>query len=388
VRVRDSEARRILSIPLPRVEVTAAGISPLAIEVLSLSDVDAMRKRLELDPPEFAVATLEHQARLQPGDRTIRDLPAPTVLRFARTWAAHQSALAATSGRIASYRDFHSAADAHLAEWDRSLQGLGERLSATMRPIVPKWTLSPKIESELAKIRSLSSGLAQMMAQFESSVAHLSKVFRPSWPDAQAIADAFAEADEGKSHLDDHGYGFVVADWGIATLREIARERPQARELHRAFLELTRHDKWATDFLGRVENSPTLSRRHRILRAAHQAHLDRNYALSVPVLYAQLEGVLTDLLVLEGRARRKGHKVHKRSGGELTGLAKKAKHYSRGEAAAQAFVTREVLEDLSPDRNAVLHGSKTGYRQASRSARLLLMADVLTKLVVGLDKDP
>ena len=111
MKIRDKTGREILKFDLPRIELSAHGRDePIELEVLSLNDVEAMRERLALEPAEFTIRTLEHQARLKPGDQSIRGLPGPTVLRFARAWAVHPSSLDASASSIASYRDFRSAA--------------------------------------------------------------------------------------------------------------------------------------------------------------------------------------------------------------------------------------------------------------------------------------
>lgn len=387
MKVRDQSGRLIDKMKLAVVSVPLIGDDTIDLEVLSMADVDAMRGRLDLGYREFVVATLEYQGRLEPGDSRIRGLPGSTILRVARTWAKHPSALGA-SGAVESYEAFYRTAATRVADWDREVREMGERLSALMTPVLPRWEMTPPIERELAKLgsvaRTLERAASKLTAQFEA----IENSLRSSLPDPEVLARAFREADEGKDILDAHGYGFAVADWGISTLREIARERPAPREVHRAFLELTRSERWTADLLDRVDASPTLRPRSPILAAAASAHQARDYALSVPALYSQLEGTLTDILVLEGRAKWRGHKVIKMSGGELSGLGKKAKHYGKGKAVARAFVTEEILTAVTPDRNAVLHGSKTGYRQASRSARLLLMIDVLTKVVAELERVP
>lgn len=377
--------KRILKLELTRIEVEVKGRPSLQLDVLSIKDVDDLRVKLDLRSVEFAVQVLVHQSRGEVDTTALRRLPRPTLLRIARTWACHPGTLAAESSKIRKFVDFRTLARRRLDEWDRQAIGLARRLRRAMAPVVVSSQISAGIRQQMRKIevasRSLQA-LSQTATEINESIA---KSFTASLPDWEQIRQAFREADHGKDHLDDIGYGFVVGDWGIPALRRIARDRPDSREVHRAFLEFTRETHFGEELLQRLAGSQTLRRREPILRSAYAAHMSRDYALTVPVFYAQLEGVLTDLLIVEGLARRRGRRAVRRTGAELRGLGPKAMQYGKGESTVRKFVTREILEDLVPERNGVLHGSKTWYRQARRSARLLLLIDVLTKIVVTLE---
>ncbi len=346
-----------------------------------------MRTQLdELAPVDFAIQLLAHQARGRLGPEALGVLPRPTLLRIARTWGSHPGTLAADPSAIRRFSDFQAVAKAWLKDWDTKILRLEQRFRVAVAPILGTQVLSDGIRQQMRAIEVAGRTLRALSQPLTHITDSIAESFTASLPDWGQVQRALREADRGKEHLDEIGYGFVVSDWGIPALREIAKERPTAREVHRAFLAQTRSAEFASALLQRVEGSRTLQRRAPILQPAYNAHCEREYALSVPVFYAQLEGILTDLLVLEGLARRRGHRAHKRTGGELRGLGPKARHYSKGESVMRQFLTQELLEGLVPDRNGVLHGSKTSYRQARRSSHLLLLIDVLTKITVATER--
>lgn len=235
---------------------------------------------------------------------------------------------------------------------------------------------------EFAKIQAASQNMSAMIAETVQVTKTIAEQFRASLPDPAILQRALRESEQGQAHLDAYGYGFATFDMAVGRLRLIAKEKPDSREIHRAFLDRSRDPVFGERLETRIAGSRVLAQRLPIIRAILTAHLGRSYALSVPCLYAQLEGILTDLLILEGLARRAGSQALSASSGKkLDGLTKKAREYGRKSTPMRTFVTSSILERLSPDRNSVLHGAKTAYRQAKRSARLLLLVDALTHVV-------
>ena len=376
----ESLRHRILSLRPRVVTLTLPEDVAVSFRTLSGKDLDALVARLDLPPVELAVAALAQQAQDLP-DATVvlSQLPRPTLLRLVRSWAAHPNTFNAASSEIRSFADFKRIVRKKVDEWLRPIRELEQSLSKSIgllkAPPFPK-----TLTDELVKIKAASQSIAAMIAETTVVTKAVAANLRVSLPDPELMRQALEEVKQGKAHLDVHGYGFAVFDTAVGGLRLIAREKPNAREIHRAFLDMSRDPGLAKRLVDRVAGSRKLGRREPIVRAILSAHLDRNYALSIPCLYAQLEGILTDLLILEGLARREGsHTVSAGSNNKLDGLRRKAGEYGRKHTAMRTFVTSRILEELSPDRNAVLHGSKTAYRQAKRSASLLLLVDALTQ---------
>lgn len=371
----------ILSLKRTPIDVRLDGGEQLSLRVLSLGDAEALAARASLGAVEFTVLTLAHQSLSpSPVEVRLRALPRPTVLRVARTWAAEHQNLSVSPGEIRRFADFKRLSLAKVDEWQQPIRALEARLAAQFAPH-RKLDQSMRIQEQLQKIAATAAVVKRAADSLREVGASFAQTFRTALPDPKVLAEAFREADEGKAHLDRHGYGFAIGEWGIVSLRRVAREKPSSREVHSAFLAFTRGDRFRRRFLGRFESNRPLSRRHSVVEAALQAHVDRAYALSIPVLYAQLEGVLTDLLVSQGLAVTRGTKAYKLTGGELYGLGPKTKKYAERQADFGAFVTASILEALSPDRNAVLHGMKISYARAKTSARLLLLVDTLAAMI-------
>ena len=371
-----------LSLAPPVVVVPFPGDVTVSFRTLSLKDLLAIVARLDLPSVEFAVETLADQAQdLPEAVAVLRQLPRPTLLRLLRSWAAHPNTFEVAPSEIRSFAGFKRIAEGKVNEWLRLLRELGQRVSKSLGlSTVPLF--SEVLTGELAKIGAVTQQMSAMIAESTQVTKRVAETFREILPDPDLMQQALQEAERGKAHLDAHGYGFAVSDMALGTLRLIARQKPDSREIHRAFLDTTRDPEFAERLVTRMTESRKLGRREPIVRAIVNAHLHRNYALSVPCLYAQLEGILTDLLILEGLARRAGsHTLSAGSGEKLIGLTKKSREYGTKHTTMRTFVTSSILERLSPDRNAVLHGSKTAYLQARRSAHLLLLVDALTRVL-------
>ena len=361
----------------------------VSFRTLSVKDLQALVRRLDLPPVEFAVETLAYQAQdLPEAAAVLRQLPRPTLLRLLRSWAADPNTLEAAPSEICSFADFKRIVKKKVDGWLLSLRQLRLRMAKFMGlSAVPLF--SRTLADELAKIGAAAQNLSAMVeetarvtTEFARVQKKLAETFRASLPDPKLMQQVLQDADRGREHLDAHGsdgYGFAVFETSLGWLRVVAREKPDSKEIHRAFLDMPRDPEFAEQLVTRMAASRKLRHRKPVVQAILTAHFDRNYALSVPCLYAQLEGILTDQLVLEGLARRAGSDTLSAGTGErLIGLKKKAGEYGKKETAMRTFVTVSILERLIPDRNAVLHGSKTAYRQAKRSARLLLLVNALT----------
>ena len=374
----------ILKLPPSLVRVEVGDGSEIALRVLSLDDVDALRPRLRLPPVELTLATLSHQALEPPAwSKVLEALPRPTLLRIAREWASHPSNFGATKTEIRRFEDFSRVAEGWLDKTDQEFARITRRFSESFSLRLPVLAWPKAVMEELAKVQSATRHLADVANGFIQLSDSLTRSIRNNLPDPEVMRRAMEEMGEGKAHLDVHGYGFATYRWSIPALRDIGREKPGSRELHRAFLTYTREPVFQDRLLGLFRGSTALGRRTPIVEASLRAHQEREYLLSVPVLYAQVEGVLTDLLVLEGLARRSGIRAVRTTGkGELRGLKPKAREYAKRESVMRRFVTASILEDLSPDRNGVLHGAKTAYREAKRSTRLLFLLEALAKMVV------
>jgi hypothetical protein len=314
---------------IPAVRVKLHGDESVSLRMLSVSDLDFLKSTLDLPPIELVLRTLAHQAEdLPDAFVALGDLPRPTLLRLARTWASHPSTLGAGPSRVHSFDDFKALVIEKLSEWERSIREVSSRLRSIAPATIP--VLHAKLKAELMKFEAVSQCIAARVEQANRVAEGLVANVRANLLDPRVIQEAVDEAIEGKKCLDKHDYGFAVFNAPLNALRKVARETPDSRRIHKVFLERSRDPGFGAQLIERVTQSASLGRREAILRAALEAHIKREYALSVPCLYAQLEGILTDLLVIEGLAHRRGMKAFSTAGAkELGGLRKKAREYDQ-----------------------------------------------------------
>lgn len=146
-----------------------------------------------------------------------------------------------------------------------------------------------------------------------------------------------------------------------------------------------------------LTDSPRARRRLAIVRAAHRAHRARQYELSVPTLYAQVEGLLADCLCEAGEIRWSRKRRHwividpltgkdrmvKRKGEDqpdTVGGLERLTAIARGQKSVAATRTvTQLREGIASTRNQVMHGTKTNYATARNSSRLLLIALILAQ---------
>lgn len=146
-----------------------------------------------------------------------------------------------------------------------------------------------------------------------------------------------------------------------------------------------------------VTESPRARRRLAIVRAAYRAHRARQYELSVPTLYTQVEGLLADCMCEAGRirwSRKRRHwividpltgkdRVVKKKGKDQPDTVKGLDHLTIIAKGQQSFAaTRTIIElqeGVASVRNQVMHGTKTNYATARNSSRLLIIALILAQ---------
>lgn len=185
-------------------------------------------------------------------------------------------------------------------------------------------------------------------------------------------------------------YGEIMLELGwpppreppIPMLRQMVRlyDRGEVtgEEVSAAFVDFYGEDELLT-MLERWEGRPFLKRRIPILREVVEGHLDGRYALTVPTVLAQVDGVLGDVF---------GHR------GQLWGATLMA--YAEellsdgllGEDVLAFYVERirEPAEFGAPEipqlsRHAVLHGIDTEYGTESKSLRAILLFNYVQEAV-------
>jgi hypothetical protein len=209
-----------------------------------------------------------------------------------------------------------------------------------------------------------------------------------SLPNVGAIASSMREDLKGREILEEAGFEVVYGWLGSAFvfgLESVAPEVRGAAVTNRLFA-ITRGQGFEDVLLDLCRQTPLLQRRWPILRDALAAHRRREYNLSVPVLMAQVEGMIGDALVLRSTARKVGAKFFeldscdqvrldkKGNPVELRGLGMKLKRFPAGSFELIDDLVAYTVSRFPDRRNSVLHGSDVRYGRAKLSTQLLLTA--------------
>jgi hypothetical protein len=164
------------------------------------------------------------------------------------------------------------------------------------------------------------------------------------------------------------------------------------------FLSITRSDDFMAALEERVSVSEVVSKRRRIVVAAYAAHRERNYVLSIPALFAQVEGMFTDSMILNGLAAiHDGQLValepdgslkltRKKKPFRLVGLGPKVDYSPYQDHETLREVSSAFSEFLTARRNGVLHGSDVRYASAKLSTQLTLLVFILTTEILAFEQ--
>jgi hypothetical protein len=120
----------------------------------------------------------------------------------------------------------------------------------------------------------------------------------------------------------------------------------------------------------------TLKDRLKNIQEALEAHRRGQFTLSVPALMAQLEGVITDMLVLRGIVFRDGSKARRSDNrAELAGLKGKIDLYAQQfqNISPVTRVRQFIVDRVAPDRNYTQHGVPNDRYTVGVSTHLLVL---------------
>lgn len=167
----------------------------------------------------------------------------------------------------------------------------------------------------------------------------------------------------------------------------MSRSQPRARNAAATnrLLALTRREEFRNELLELFRQSKTLQRREGAMVLALQAHPRREYALSVPLLLAQMEGILRDCLFLNGIVAKKGKKLYaldvdgkiklSRNGKpiEIHGLGQLVRHSGFESDASLQRAANLIVNQIVPARNGIMHGLREGTAKESVQSILLIL---------------
>ena len=144
------------------------------------------------------------------------------------------------------------------------------------------------------------------------------------------------------------------------------------------YQEYFKQEPNAEALLSDWESSGIYARRMPILRDAVKAHVEGRHTLSIPVLLAQIEGILCHRLGVDGHGKMKGKLA------TMFGRGSGDEH-DAGEQLVARIITEEVFRSTKtertgryPNRHRVLHGHWVDYHQDEfASLRCILLLDAL-----------
>ena len=297
-----------------------------------------------------------------------------------------------------------SMGDQNRSDWVRianDVAGVGSLFSA-------KDTYRAMLTSDVANathlIQSFSGGVLDEIQKASKAITAVAipkidfKSLLPDFRSAelfkqfQAIVEHQEQIRKGREKLDASDLTFANHLWEDETLVELAKlPAGNAPKVGRLIVAETRERGFEQQLLGLLLEVTFAAHRHKIVRQAMVAHRRRMYHVSVPTLFAQIEGIVTDTLVHLGTVIRVGRKVRhstktrlNKNGVqmpvELKGLHDKTLELNMGNDPTFSAVGEYLVSRICSTRNGALHGTDVDYGTAEESARAVLVLAVVLQL--------
>ncbi|NLX25451.1 MAG: hypothetical protein GXY61_05755 [Lentisphaerae bacterium] len=242
--------------------------------------------------------------------------------------------------------------------------------------------INESIQEHLRKIAETSTFVIETGRFFENL------------PDFGSLAKTVEPYVRAAETVEEEGFRFVLGIWALADVVPFLGidqidEKVRPAAVTNRLLSLTRNEQFADDLQSNFERSSVLRRRWPIVERALMAHIDRNYALSIPTLLAQVEGIFTDALILKQLVVRISGKIYARDSTgqpklnkkgkpiELSGLGQKVDNSDLRDEHLLALLAEFFANGLVSDRNSILHGSNLSYNRAKLSVQLVLNIYIL-----------
>lgn len=166
----------------------------------------------------------------------------------------------------------------------------------------------------------------------------------------------------------------------MLTLLQMHKEGKD-KEIENMLMRVSKNESFFKNLLEELSEIPLFQPRLRVLKEALRAHVDGKYALSIPCMLAQIEGILWDI------AHKKGFAIG------TTIITPKGKQ--KRVKGAYLLVDQTKLYDLMTDylaefflnkiytagfRHSVLHGRNTNYDNAEDSMKLVMLLRALSEI--------
>jgi hypothetical protein len=149
-------------------------------------------------------------------------------------------------------------------------------------------------------------------------------------------------------------------------------------EIQQILIDVSNNQQYLEDFLKEMERSSIFQPRIRIIKDAMEAHLDCKYSLSVPVLLAQVEGIIWEIAMKNG-VKFKDEIMTKKGKKSLLISAKDLLTITKVKDEIFEYAVKEYLKNINVEdfRHGILHGRIIDYDTAENSTKLLLFLRAL-----------
>jgi hypothetical protein len=309
-------------------------------------------------------------------------------------------------------KQFGETVEGILGTWGKYTAGLANTLSLSIRQqMVPLNQIARTLAGLSSMIQQIVTGTHQLIANtIQNLVAQRYQQLDilnqttlnlfanlPNLAEMQVYLDKLKEVEQG---FEQSGFGFTSHIRSTSFTSSFANVNLKVRSavITNKLAYITRSKRFETQLEHLFQQSPVLRRRWKIVARALDRHRERDYLMSVPVLLAQVEGIIGDALILRELILRKGHKLYvKDSNGKLKLNSKGKPIEVRGMHSLidnsdfqQHPVLQKVAElitaQLVDDRNPILHGRRTSYGTAKLSVQTLLLLLVLADEFIAFEK--
>jgi len=216
--------------------------------------------------------------------------------------------------------------------------------------------------------------------------------FVSALPDPVELKKHMDEIEEAEKILDSKGFGFANHLWTMSFIKEfndIPKEVSSAVVTNK-LLSVTRSESFYKELISFFQSSPILGERKEIIDSAYLAHKKRNYLLSVPVMLTQIEGIISQMLILRGEAKVIEGKFYARNSDgslklnknenpiKLTGLKWKIDHSKFKDDENLSGIANSISNKLIFERNEILHGQSIEHIKPKLSTQCLLIIFILS----------
>jgi hypothetical protein len=280
--VEADSIREFLFASPPLLAVDFPGHEAVSFRILTVKDLGSLIARLDLSPVELVIETLAYQIENLPdAGAVIRQLPRPTLLRLARSWAAHPATFGVAPSQIRKFSDFKKIAREKVHEWDRAIREPMERLANSFSELISEnqKSLAKLFEVDRQITDALAKQMKELAASFDSAGSKIEG-------DAREL---------GKR-------GWTMPMWGPIDLVPYLAQFT-ARELDVGLKRQysRRGNELEKELLARLVDKPALLRWRSLLSECIDVYRRRKYRVVVPSLLTILEGAVVSAIDLYSR---------------------------------------------------------------------------------------